>query len=144
MNKFSSWRSYRDFSRYTRIEQRYFRNEESDIFLRSVFATSKSRERQLRQGFIFWRAQIGHGWVQEGQGGVTIETECPHTPERMTPLKDKAPEGRANPKGISYLYLATSKETAMSEVRPWVGSRISVGQFKTNRDLKVIDCLSWS
>lgn len=48
----------------------------------------------------------------------------------MKPLRDKASEGRANPKGIPYLYLATTKEAPMSEVRPWIGSDISVGQFK--------------
>lgn len=38
------------------------------------------------------------------------------------------------------MYLATDKETAMAEVRPWLGSYISVGQFKTIKDLLLIDC----
>lgn len=28
----------------------------------------------------------------------------------------------------------------MSEVRPWIGSLVSCGQFRTNRELTVIDC----
>ena len=60
--------------------------------------------------------------------------------QRMKPRLDHAPEGRANPKGIPCLYLATKKETAMSEVRPWIGSYVSVGQFETVRRLTVIDC----
>ena len=57
----------------------------------------------------------------------------------MRPLADSALEGRANPKGIPCLYVATDKETAMSEVRPWLGGIISIGQFKVVRDLKVLD-----
>lgn len=62
----------------------------------------------------------------------------------MKPLQEQASEGRANPKGIPCLYLATDKETAMSEVRPWLRSRISVGQFKTVKELTLIDCSKYS
>lgn len=62
-----------------------------------------------------------------------------YSPNRMKPLRDSAREGRANPKGIPCLYLATDKETAMSEVRPWIGSIISTGQFSTTRELKLMD-----
>jgi hypothetical protein len=58
----------------------------------------------------------------------------------MKPLPDKAYDGRANPKGIPCLYLANRKETAVSEVRPWIGSYVSVGQFKILRDVELIDC----
>jgi hypothetical protein len=58
----------------------------------------------------------------------------------MKPLERRAAEGRANPKGIPVLYLATERDTAMREVRPWIGSRISVASFKANQDLRVIDC----
>ncbi|SUS05663.1 conserved hypothetical protein [uncultured Defluviicoccus sp.] len=36
--------------------------------------------------------------------------------------------------------MATTKETAMSEVRPWLGSYISVGQFKILRDVLLVNC----
>jgi hypothetical protein len=60
----------------------------------------------------------------------------------MKPLEDRALEGRSNPKGIPCLYLATNQETALSETRPWMGSLISIGQFKTMRGLSVINCTS--
>ncbi len=56
----------------------------------------------------------------------------------MVPLASGASEGRANPKGIPYLYLATNQDTAMAEVRPWVGSLISLGTFITLRDLRMV------
>jgi len=58
----------------------------------------------------------------------------------MKPLSDRALEGRANPKGIPVLYLCSNKEAAMSEVRPWLGSMISLAQFETTKPLKVVDC----
>ena len=62
-----------------------------------------------------------------------------YPPERMKPLPGRATEGRANPKGIPVLYLSTRQETAMSEVRPWVGSLVSCAHFKTTRALQVVD-----
>ena len=53
-------------------------------------------------------------------------------------------DGRVNPKGIPALYLCTNKDAAMSEVRPWLGSLISLGQFEITRDLRVIDCSRYS
>jgi len=58
----------------------------------------------------------------------------------MKPIPNWQSEGRANPRGIPYLYLATTRETALAEVRPWVGSRVSIAQFKINRNLNLIDC----
>ncbi len=58
----------------------------------------------------------------------------------MKPLRDRTREGRANPKGIPYLYLATHEDVAMAEVRPWIGSNISLGRFLTTRDLCLVDC----
>jgi hypothetical protein len=58
----------------------------------------------------------------------------------MKPIPNWQSEGRANPRGIPYLYLATTRDTALAEVRPWIGSKISVAQFMIERDLNVIDC----
>lgn len=58
----------------------------------------------------------------------------------MRPLHDRAYEGRVNPKGIPCLYLATTRQVAMSEVRPWLGSVVSVARFEVQCDLTVVDC----
>jgi len=60
----------------------------------------------------------------------------------MKPLCDRAREGRANPKGIPYLYLATHQDTAIAEVRPWIGSHVSVAQFTLKRDVRVVNCVT--
>ena len=75
----------------------------------------------------------------DDEDGV-YQVECAYSPERMKPLPDKACDGRANPKGIPCLYLANRKDTAVSEVRPWIGSYVSVGQFKLLRNVDLIYC----
>jgi hypothetical protein len=69
-----------------------------------------------------------------------MEEEIPFFEDRMKPLPSVAKDGRANPRGIGYLYLATTLATAGSELRPWLGASISVSQFQTNRELMLADC----
>ena len=57
----------------------------------------------------------------------------------MKSLPGRATEGRANPKGIPVLYLSSRKKTAMSEVRPWLGSLVSCAHFRTARALRLVD-----
>ncbi len=58
----------------------------------------------------------------------------------MKPRAEKESDGRANPKGIACLYLATKEETAVLEVRPLIGSYVSVAQFTVLKDLRLINC----
>ena len=147
MAGFKSWRSYQNYASAVYGDLRYFRSVENKKFLEAVLETAATREMTLEKQTIFWRAQggchwrEGH-WYKDGQGDEVYETArpYPHPPQRMKPLLDRAPEGRANPKGIPYLYLADIKETAMTGVRPWTGSYISLAQFELLRRLKIIDC----
>jgi hypothetical protein len=58
----------------------------------------------------------------------------------MKPIPAKATDGRANPRGIPCLYLATKKDTAVLEVRPLIGSYVSFSQFKVMRELRLAVC----
>jgi hypothetical protein len=73
-----------------------------------------------------------------GTDDTTLE-DYPFSVERMKPLAGRAREGRANPKGIPYLYLATRRDTAVAEVRPWKGGAVSVGQFRATRQLILVN-----
>ncbi len=70
-----------------------------------------------------------------------IQTEdTPFPIEKMGPPPEKiAPHGRANPAGIPYLYVASDKKTAVSEVRPHTGASVCVADFTTPTDLSLID-----
>ncbi|HCS65910.1 MAG TPA: hypothetical protein DIW64_18610 [Cellvibrio sp.] len=58
--------------------------------------------------------------------------------EMGAPPNGKAGSGRMNPEGISYLYLANSSNTAIAEIRPWKGATLSVGKFKTQKELRIV------
>jgi len=47
--------------------------------------------------------------------------------------------GRANPIGIPYLYTASTIKTAISEIRPHKGDRVSVAKFEVKDELKLAD-----
>ncbi|CEK29386.1 RES domain [[Clostridium] sordellii] len=55
------------------------------------------------------------------------------------PPKGKAKSGRINPLGISHLYLSNEKDTTTYEVKAKNGDYVTIGKFKLNRDITVID-----
>ena len=89
---------------------------------------------------MLWRAQLGCDWQEEQQDGESFEVQVPYPPKRMKPCAEKGSDGRVNPRGITCLYLATKQETAVLEVRPLIGSYVSVAQFKVLKDLRLVDC----
>ncbi|MDA0100847.1 RES family NAD+ phosphorylase [Vibrio sp. ART SEL2] len=138
---FKSWRAFLEFSHTVKHKSRYILDDDSKAFLDAVADTCGSRAKVLEKGTVLWRAQNGHDWEEIREGDeVVAEKPSAFSPTRMKPLVDSASEGRANSKGIPCLYLATTANTAMSEVRPWLGSIISAGQFETIKELKIVDC----
>lgn len=55
------------------------------------------------------------------------------------PPKHLAGHGRANPAGIPYLYLGSTAQTAIAEVRPHTGHRACVATFEFSGDLRIVD-----
>jgi hypothetical protein len=56
-----------------------------------------------------------------------------------TPTSSVACAGRMNAHGVSVFYGATEAETAISEVRPPVGSKAAIGMFNLIRPLRLLD-----
>jgi hypothetical protein len=59
--------------------------------------------------------------------------------EMGAPPPKLASHGRANPAGIPYLYVASTPNTAISEVRPHGGDFVSVAEIELVPDLKIVD-----
>ena len=133
--EFASWKSYSNFANRVRKHRRYVWDVEVKAFLDTILATVRDRDRKLNKGFPLYRAQ--HEVIYE-EHDDRLEILA-HNADRMKPQSDRARECRTNPAGIPVLYLATSVQTAISEIRPWIGSEVSVAQFKISRDLKAID-----
>lgn len=75
----------------------------------------------------FFRARI-----QKGDGGFGLD-------DLKAPPVGIAQAGRANPPGLSYLYVASDQATALAEVRPTVADLVTVAKFEAARDFKLVD-----
>jgi hypothetical protein len=139
--EFASWRSYEKFARRVRHARRYVWDTQVQAFLDTVIATLKDRDVEIRRDSILYRAQRGVHYkpVVDDDNNQVGEDPVGFGAARMKPLANHAQEGRINPAGIPVLYLASSEQTAISEVRPWVGSQISVAQFKIIRHLRAVN-----
>lgn len=78
----------------------------------------------------YFRARVHHkeepAFPKENMG-------CPDDPALATP-------GRANPRGIRYLYLCGDDQTPFYEVRPYYLDRVDIGEFLIMEDnLKIVD-----
>ena len=139
--EFASWRSYRKFEERVKRHRRHIWDREIEAFLETVMQTRRDRDFEITEGAVLWRAQLGVEYVldKDASGEELIEVPMGFSGDRMKPNGAFAGEGRANSSGIPVLYLASTEKTAISEVRPWVGSEVSVAQFKVSRNLNAID-----
>ncbi|MGP2656927.1 RES domain-containing protein [Malaciobacter sp. WC5094] len=58
------------------------------------------------------------------------------------PPSGQLTQGRANPVGISYLYVASDKKTAVSEIRPDKGDIVTISKIKLPQNLRFFDIRS--
>lgn len=106
--------------------------QENRFFLKNTINTNLLARlfsryvRPYRQGKIFYRGRVSDkmGYALDQMG---------------KPPGTKAKAGRANPAGISYLYLASDLKTTFYEVRAGAYDYVTVGEFKLNEDIQVIN-----
>jgi hypothetical protein len=135
---FNSWQDFDAFVHDVKFRNRFVHSLEVIKFLANIKHTLPSRERLFAAGGILYRAQVGHEEFED-EGQIIISG---YSEERMKPIPFQGSEGRANPKGISYLYLSNDESTALAELRPHLGVRLSSAQFEANKELKLLDCYS--
>jgi hypothetical protein len=141
MAEFTSADGYRHFEQTVKRKTKYFHDDEVRTFLTTVLETSRARRESIKKSSVLWRAQRGYIWRKENEGqSEEVDVPDAYPPARMKPQADLVGDGRVNPRGIPCLYLASTQDTAIAEVRPWVGSYISLGQFIVMRNITVVDC----
>ncbi|MGH1276641.1 RES family NAD+ phosphorylase [Bacillus cereus] len=92
----------------------------------------KQKEIIIHEDMKFFRARIGYE--------VEDNKIFPYGKDKMgKPSAQLSSNGRANPRGISYLYSASDEDTAISEVRPWKSAIVSLIKLIPKRSLSVID-----
>src|SRR4051812_4268799 len=107
--EFASWRSYREFAARVKRVRRYVWDPDVHAFLETVLATLKDRDFTIRKGTVLYRAQRGIRYEEsfDNEDRLASIDVLGFNADRMTPLPDRASEGRINPAGISVLYLAS-------------------------------------
>ncbi len=84
-------------------------------------------KRQIPKGKKYFRARIS-----DNNAGFKIG-------EMKNPPPEKAKAGRANPLGISYLYIANDIKTTLYEARASLFDYVTVGSFRLKEDIRVIN-----
>lgn len=108
----------------------FFSNKEMQQLFYSVFAypdffdEHNEMYERLKTEYSKWNSNQFKGFDASGSN---------------MPPKEKATEGRVNPKGIPYLYLAEDPETSIYEVRPIIGQCVSVAEFVVRKELRIYD-----
>ena len=139
---FRTSEDYEYFASYIRRESRYVLDARQREFLEAVVETSRKRTTTIPQGQVLWRAAQGYV-AEEGvhpHDVFFLESIEPHATERMKPLRDRAYEGRVNPKGVPCLYMATNAETAMMETVLGQVLVLTVSQLVLLKQVTVVDC----
>jgi hypothetical protein len=93
--------------------------------LHNIFR-NESFQTVIKKGRIFYRSRISD------VNGIVID-------EMGNPPNDRATGGRANPKGISYLYLADNIDTSLYEARATLFDFVTVGDFRLKEDMKILN-----
>lgn len=99
-------------------------------------------ERKITEKKYFFRARVGYKEEKNSmESGFEMEAHyLPYSEDQIgAPLPNIATSGRINRPGVSYLYCATDKHTAISEVRPHPGDHVSIGKFDLKRDVRLYD-----
>lgn len=114
---------WRDFKNYLRNENRFHSKYINPDELANVLEDTKVI---LNKGTRFYRARIS--------GKEKYKNK-----EMGAPPADKASAGRVNSKGISCLYLASQRHTAVKEIRASVYDYVTIATFELKSDVKVLD-----
>lgn len=103
-----------------RFHTNYINKDVLKLFLRKA-------RKPYKAGMVFYRARI-------------CQNETGFDGSKMgAPPANLATAGRANPEGISCLYLSNTEKTTLHEIRAGVYDYVTVGEFILNKDIEVVN-----
>ena len=127
------------------LNENYFLFEEGVIKDMSTYL--EYFESSIAKNDVFYRARIGFkdkvknpdiAWDYTDEDSYNKYIPYSKSDIGAPPLTLTS-AGRLNRQGVSFLYLATDINTALAEVRPHPGHKVSIGCFKSRQDLKIVD-----
>lgn len=121
-------RQFERLVRSLRTENRFHLSPDTEQFVANLIKYAKiAKTVQFDPKTKLWRARLHD-----------VMASDPLTLDQLgAPPAHLAGNGRLNPRGIPYLYLASDEITAISEVRPWKGAELTLAEFQTTRLLKL-------
>lgn len=120
-----------DLIKELRFKNRFILSNEHSIFLDNYIEYARRFKKHLFiEGKKFYRARIN-----------ALEKNDEYFPLKQmgAPPSHETSQSRVNPVGIPYLYLASNKDTAISEVRPWKNCKITVAEFALKKEISVVN-----
>ncbi|NIJ44188.1 hypothetical protein FHR24_000627 [Wenyingzhuangia heitensis] len=116
------------FKEEIKFKNRFHINEENLINLEELRIIFKGEtfKKTIEKGESFYRCRISS----------KVGYKCG---EMWNPPSKFASSGRANPKGISYLYLGSNIETTLYETRASLYDYVTVGEFRLKEDVNILD-----
>lgn len=124
---------WNDFAEHIKTKRRFLPKIDEYEFIQNpskwLPAILRNIEASIDNKNVYFRSRLG---VDEK--GRAISKDKMGAPDPRI-----AKRGRANPAGISYLYVAEQEKTAVAEVRPFVGAQVSVASVKPIKKLRIID-----
>ncbi|WP_289142359.1 RES domain-containing protein [uncultured Brevibacillus sp.] len=118
------WEGYwENFKKELKHNNRFFPQFKSEVFDETFNDVINRRKMYIAKNFKVYRARMG---VQKRE-------------DMLAPPVEKATAGRANPRGISYLYCAKDEKTSIAEIRPWKGATVTVAEMSLLRELTLIN-----
>lgn len=128
---FTLYDQYLEFAKSVRNVNRYYLQAAEHEFLDAFKSELERKSENLPRSTHIFRSVDDYDF-----SNFQLQ---PSPPERFAPDPNRVTEGRLNAKGIPVLYCSSLVETAISEIRPWVGSKVSVATLSTNYDLKIVN-----
>jgi len=113
-----------DFCKEIKLNNRYFPNTSIDLALLQKLLSHFNTTLKVKTHLFRARRCDIKKWKPSQMG---------------KPPVDRSQPGRANPKGINYLYLASDKITCIAEIKPSIQEEITVATFSVKVDLKLLD-----
>ena len=118
---------WQDFVDEIKCTNRFFINNNA-IVRDIVSKLLQKHTKTLKAGTSLFRARI----CDNKNGFPNPASDLGKPPHR------KASSGRANPQGISYLYLANDPQTTLFEVRASFLDYVSIGEFELIKDITIV------
>lgn len=133
--------NYFEFADSIRCENRFVFGGACLDFLNVLAVSARGRLIETSDDSFLYRAQINSpDDIKE------VTPDCDPVPitlseKRMMPDPRYVGDNRLSPKGIAYLYMADSPQTAIAEMRPYKGACVTVATMRVRKRAQVIDLL---